>query len=195
MATRHQCRVVGEGKGESCSREIIRYRLPSLGILYPSILSIVLRSSASVSPRQSPPYSSCVSATPSHPPKPMSSSPDDVPAEIAGGGDAAACEPLACTTCRSRKLKCKLVEFRHLAPQSRQRQARRPRARPSGLFGRLRLTHDSGDRLKPACSRCSRINSECLYPEARRKPAFKRRNVKELEERLGTSTPSHVPLF
>ncbi|KAK1831728.1 transcriptional activator protein acu-15 [Podospora conica] len=41
-----------------------------------------------------------------------------------------------------------------------------------------------GDRLKPACSRCSRINSECVYPEARRKPAFKRRNVKELEERL-----------
>ncbi|KAK0738595.1 fungal-specific transcription factor domain-containing protein [Schizothecium vesticola] len=76
----------------------------------------------------------------------MSSSPDDVTAETSGGGDAAACEPLACTTCRSRKLKC--------------------------------------DRLKPACSRCSRISSDCVYPEARRKPAFKRRNVKELEERL-----------
>lgn len=56
-------------------------------------------------------------------------------------------EPLACVTCRSRKLKC--------------------------------------DRAKPACVRCARFKSECVYPESRRKPAFKRRNVKELEERLG----------
>lgn len=40
------------------------------------------------------------------------------------------------------------------------------------------------DRTKPACTRCTRIKSECCYPESRRKPAFKRRNVKELEERL-----------
>lgn len=43
------------------------------------------------------------------------------------------------------------------------------------------------DRTKPACTRCTRIGSECCYPESRRKPAFKRRNVKELEERLGMS--------
>ncbi|KAJ0341839.1 hypothetical protein COL922a_001933 [Colletotrichum nupharicola] len=55
-------------------------------------------------------------------------------------------EPLACVTCRSRKLKC--------------------------------------DRVKPACSRCVKVMGECVYPESRRKPAFKRRNVKELEERL-----------
>ncbi|EFQ25024.1 hypothetical protein CGRA01v4_06675 [Colletotrichum graminicola] len=55
-------------------------------------------------------------------------------------------EPLACVTCRSRKLKC--------------------------------------DRVKPACSRCLKVKGECVYPESRRKPAFKRKNVKELEERL-----------
>lgn len=57
-------------------------------------------------------------------------------------------EPLACVTCRSRKLKC--------------------------------------DRVRPACSRCLKVKGECVYPESRRKPAFKRKNVKELEERLGT---------
>jgi hypothetical protein len=56
-------------------------------------------------------------------------------------------EPLACTLCRSRKLKC--------------------------------------DRAKPVCSRCAKVKSECVYPESRRKPAFKRRNVRELEARLG----------
>ncbi|TDZ87542.1 Citrinin biosynthesis transcriptional activator ctnR [Colletotrichum sidae] len=55
-------------------------------------------------------------------------------------------EPLACVTCRSRKLKC--------------------------------------DRVTPACGRCVKVKGECVYPESRRKPAFKRRNVKELEERL-----------
>lgn len=62
-------------------------------------------------------------------------------------------EPLACVTCRSRKLKC--------------------------------------DRVKQACGRCLKVKRECVYPESRRKPAFKRRNVKELEERLGTN-PRHV---
>lgn len=57
-------------------------------------------------------------------------------------------EPLACVSCRARKLKC--------------------------------------DRTKPACARCVKIQHECLYPESRRKPTFKRRNVKELEARLGT---------
>lgn len=63
-------------------------------------------------------------------------------------------EPLACVTCRSRKLKC--------------------------------------DRVKPACSRCLKVKGDCVYPESRRKPAFKRRNVKELEERLGTTIPMRV---
>ncbi|KAF3021597.1 hypothetical protein E8E14_013711 [Neopestalotiopsis sp. 37M] len=40
------------------------------------------------------------------------------------------------------------------------------------------------DRVKPACGRCSRIKGDCVYPESRRKPAFKRRNVRELEARL-----------
>lgn len=55
-------------------------------------------------------------------------------------------EPLACVTCRSRKLKC--------------------------------------DRKRPVCTRCGTAGGECVYPESRRKPNFKRRNVKELEERL-----------
>ncbi|KAK4169531.1 transcriptional activator protein acu-15 [Cladorrhinum sp. PSN259] len=55
-------------------------------------------------------------------------------------------EPLACVSCRARKLKC--------------------------------------DRQRPICTRCSRAGGECVYPESRRKPAFKRRNVRELEERL-----------
>jgi hypothetical protein len=42
------------------------------------------------------------------------------------------------------------------------------------------------DRTHPACTRCLKVGSECVYPESRRKPAFKRRNVKELEARLGT---------
>ncbi|KAK2050816.1 hypothetical protein LZ31DRAFT_548127 [Colletotrichum somersetense] len=40
------------------------------------------------------------------------------------------------------------------------------------------------DRVKPACSRCLKLKGECVYPESRRKPAIKRKNVKELEERL-----------
>lgn len=42
------------------------------------------------------------------------------------------------------------------------------------------------DRIKPACTRCLKLKAGCTYPESRRKPAFKRRNVKELEERLGS---------
>ncbi|PSR78720.1 hypothetical protein BD289DRAFT_508902 [Coniella lustricola] len=60
--------------------------------------------------------------------------------------DGAAREPLACVTCRSRKLRC--------------------------------------DRTKPACQRCAKLRAPCVYPESRRKPAVKRRNVRELEERL-----------
>lgn len=41
-------------------------------------------------------------------------------------------------------------------------------------------------RAKPACARCLKLKIDCVYPESRRKPAFKRKNVKDLEERLGT---------
>ncbi|KAM7219860.1 transcriptional activator protein acu-15 [Rhypophila decipiens] len=40
------------------------------------------------------------------------------------------------------------------------------------------------DRRVPGCSRCEKSNNNCVYPETRRKPAFKRRNVKDLEQRL-----------
>ncbi len=43
------------------------------------------------------------------------------------------------------------------------------------------------DRTKPACHRCTKVNGRCVYPESRRKPAFKRRNVGELDARLGTA--------
>ncbi|KAI1378342.1 hypothetical protein F4677DRAFT_392255 [Hypoxylon crocopeplum] len=45
------------------------------------------------------------------------------------------------------------------------------------------------DRTKPRCNRCEKAKIECNYPESRRKPAFKRRNVKELEARLGSYWP------
>ncbi|KAL7626208.1 hypothetical protein AAE478_002978 [Parahypoxylon ruwenzoriense] len=40
------------------------------------------------------------------------------------------------------------------------------------------------DRTKPRCNRCEKSKAECIYPESRRKSAFKRRNVRELEARL-----------
>ncbi|GAP89658.1 putative binuclear zinc transcription factor [Rosellinia necatrix] len=40
------------------------------------------------------------------------------------------------------------------------------------------------DKVKPVCTRCAKVNGGCVYPESRRKPAFRRRNVRELEERL-----------
>ncbi|KAK7414376.1 hypothetical protein QQX98_006741 [Neonectria punicea] len=63
-----------------------------------------------------------------------------------GSASGSGTEPLACVSCRARKLKC--------------------------------------DRIKPACSRCIKVSNDCVYPESRRKPTFKRRNVKELEARL-----------
>ncbi|KAI1327890.1 hypothetical protein F5Y16DRAFT_182741 [Xylariaceae sp. FL0255] len=39
-------------------------------------------------------------------------------------------------------------------------------------------------RIKPVCERCAKSGSECIYPESRRKPVFKRKNVRELEARL-----------
>nr|CDP31904.1 putative binuclear zinc transcription factor, fungal_trans super family [Podospora anserina S mat+] len=82
---------------------------------------------------------------------PSSTSPDgpsEPPPTASGSGTGAtaAHEPLACVSCRTRKLKC--------------------------------------DRRKPNCTRCARSGGDCHYPESRRKPAFKRRNVRELEERL-----------
>ena len=41
------------------------------------------------------------------------------------------------------------------------------------------------DRVKPKCSTCSRLRHECEYPERRRNLGSKRRNMKELEARLG----------
>lgn len=41
------------------------------------------------------------------------------------------------------------------------------------------------DHEKPICTRCTKAGSECIYPEARRKPTIQRSNVKELEARLG----------
>ena len=68
-------------------------------------------------------------------------------AQATPGLDAQGFEPLACVSCRARKLKC--------------------------------------DRTRPACTRCTKVQNDCVYPESRRKPTFKRRNVKELEARLG----------
>lgn len=48
------------------------------------------------------------------------------------------------------------------------------------------------DRSKGTCKRCHKVATECVYPESRRKPTFKRRNVKELEARLGKYL--HYPL-
>jgi hypothetical protein len=41
------------------------------------------------------------------------------------------------------------------------------------------------DRVKPKCGTCSRLRHECEYPERRRNLGSKRRNMKELEARLG----------
>ena len=41
------------------------------------------------------------------------------------------------------------------------------------------------DRAKPKCGTCSRLRHECEYPERRRNLGSKRRNIKELEARLG----------
>ncbi|KAF7545520.1 hypothetical protein G7Z17_g9110 [Cylindrodendrum hubeiense] len=76
------------------------------------------------------------------------------PSALSGTGpEPSGTEPLACVSCRARKLKC--------------------------------------DRIKPACSRCIKVSNECVYPESRRKPTFKRRNVKELEARLGIAQFPH----
>ncbi|KAI0597688.1 fungal-specific transcription factor domain-containing protein [Biscogniauxia sp. FL1348] len=40
------------------------------------------------------------------------------------------------------------------------------------------------DKAKPICTRCAKASAECVYPESRRKPTFRRRNVRELEARL-----------
>jgi len=41
------------------------------------------------------------------------------------------------------------------------------------------------DRVKPQCGTCVRLRHECEYPERRRNLGSRRRNMKELEERLG----------
>jgi hypothetical protein len=49
------------------------------------------------------------------------------------------------------------------------------------------------DRTRPICSRCAKSKIDCVYPESRRKPTTKRRNVRELEERIGWSAPLTMP--
>ncbi|KAH9214645.1 hypothetical protein DL95DRAFT_300216 [Leptodontidium sp. 2 PMI_412] len=46
------------------------------------------------------------------------------------------------------------------------------------------------DRIKPSCGTCSRLRHDCEYPERRRNLGSKRRNMKELEARLATQTPT-----
>jgi hypothetical protein len=41
------------------------------------------------------------------------------------------------------------------------------------------------DRVKPQCGTCVRLRHECEFPERRRNTGSKRRNMKELEARLG----------
>lgn len=48
------------------------------------------------------------------------------------------------------------------------------------------------DRVKPSCGTCSRLRHQCVYPEGRMKSTTKRRNVKDLEARLGMSPKSGV---
>lgn len=49
------------------------------------------------------------------------------------------------------------------------------------------------DRIKPSCGTCSRLRHDCEYPERRRNLGSKRRNMKELEARLGMGWP-HLSL-
>jgi hypothetical protein len=46
------------------------------------------------------------------------------------------------------------------------------------------------DRIKPKCGTCTRLRHECEYPERRRTLGSKRRNMKELEARLGMNISS-----
>lgn len=41
------------------------------------------------------------------------------------------------------------------------------------------------DRVKPSCGTCTRLRHDCIFPTARMKTTSKRRNVKDLEARLG----------
>ncbi|KAH9218751.1 hypothetical protein DL95DRAFT_384983, partial [Leptodontidium sp. 2 PMI_412] len=40
------------------------------------------------------------------------------------------------------------------------------------------------DRVKPACSTCTKSNHTCEYPTRKRNPTLKRRSYKQLEARL-----------
>lgn len=69
-------------------------------------------------------------------------------------------------------------------PQQQQQTALEPLACVACRARKLKC-----DRTKPACSRCTKASdgTVCVYPESRRKPMFKRRNVKDIEARLGKS--------
>ena len=49
------------------------------------------------------------------------------------------------------------------------------------------------DRIKPRCGTCTRLRHECEFPERKRNLGSKRRNMKELEARLGMAS-IHVGL-
>lgn len=132
----------------------------------------------------------------------MATSWDDDLAESsasAGGSEqASSLESLACVTCRARKLKCELmipVPSTSPSPCSRANSCPGLRALPYlGLLSscstpRQLAYNVTGDRRGPICTRCEKSGNTCVYPETRRKPAFKRRNVKELEQRLGKDCP------
>lgn len=44
------------------------------------------------------------------------------------------------------------------------------------------------DRIKPRCGTCIRLRHECEFPERKRNLGSKRRNMKELEARLGMAS-------
>jgi hypothetical protein len=51
------------------------------------------------------------------------------------------------------------------------------------------------DRVKPRCGTCTRLrHHNCEYPERRRNVGTRRRNMRDLEARLGASRPSKFPL-
>ena len=46
------------------------------------------------------------------------------------------------------------------------------------------------DRVKPKCGTCTRLRHDCEFPERKRNMGSRRRNMKELEARLGMCSPS-----
>ncbi|UKZ70910.1 uncharacterized protein TrAtP1_011881 [Trichoderma atroviride] len=66
-----------------------------------------------------------------------------------------------------------------LDTQEQPQKTKKPLSCISCKLRKLKCDHE-----KPICTRCTKAGSECIYPEARRKPTIQRSNVKELEARL-----------